>query len=65
MFFRSFSHMLTLDPNETVWDWQGQPEKVVRYLEAYFGKDRTSIYWGSAGDFARELHQRWEASHPA
>jgi len=56
---------LTLDPNETIWDWQGQPEKVVRYLEDYFGVERTNIYWGNAGDFARELHQRWEDLHPA
>jgi hypothetical protein len=60
------SHILTLDPQETFWDWRGQPrEEVVRYLEAYFAVEKTSLYWGSADDFARELHQRWEASHRA
>jgi hypothetical protein len=61
---RSSSHILTLDPEETVWDWQGQPLEVARYLETYFGKEKTSLFWGSAGNFAQELYQRWNASHP-
>jgi hypothetical protein len=41
-----------------------EPMRARRYLENYFAKGADiSLYWGSAEDFLKELHQRWnEAS---
>jgi hypothetical protein len=38
-----------------------EPERARRYLESYFQGANISIFWGSAEDFARELHARWAA----
>jgi hypothetical protein len=35
-----------------------EPERARRYLESYFQDADISIYWGSAEDFAAELHER-------
>jgi hypothetical protein len=35
-----------------------EPERAIRYLETYFSDSDISIYWGSARDFARELHEQ-------
>ena len=35
-----------------------EPEGARRYLESYFQDADISIYWGSADDFAAELHER-------
>jgi hypothetical protein len=36
-------------------------ERASKYLERYFQGANISIYWGSAEDFVRDLHQEWEA----
>ena len=35
-----------------------EPDGARRYLEEYFGGADISIFWGSVGDFGRELAQR-------
>ncbi len=37
-----------------------QQEKVQKYLESYYAKDKVLVYWGSCRDFAAELRRRWE-----
>jgi hypothetical protein len=39
-----------------------QKEKVTNYLNLYFQKLDTRVYWGSCHDFVEELRERWEAS---
>jgi len=41
-----------------------EPERARRYLESYFNAEHMSIYWGSVGDFMRELQQRLEGGAP-
>lgn len=47
------------DPDKT--DDQ-QKEKVINYLNLYFQKLDTRVYWGSCHEFVEELRERWEAS---
>jgi hypothetical protein len=39
-----------------------QKEKVTNYLDLYFQKLNTRVYWGSCHEFVEELRERWEAS---
>jgi hypothetical protein len=39
-----------------------QIEKVTKFLNLYFEKLDTRVYWGSCHDFVEELRERWEAS---
>jgi hypothetical protein len=39
-----------------------QKEKATKYLNLYFEKLDTRVYWGSCHDFVEELRERWEAS---
>ncbi|UCC64089.1 MAG: CHAT domain-containing protein, partial [Anaerolineae bacterium] len=41
-------------------DYAQEPERARRYLERYFQTAKINIYWGSAGDFVRELGRRWQ-----
>ena len=38
-----------------------EPERARRYLESYFRDEDISIFWGSVGDFAKELQAQWQA----
>lgn len=52
-----YAHVaVQLDPEE---DRILEPERARKYLESYFQGADISIYWGSAEDFLKELHQRW------
>lgn len=42
-----------------------QIEKVTKYLNLYFQKLDTRVYWGSCHEFVEELRERWEASNYA
>ena len=35
-------------------------QKALEYLDEYFGKLETRVYWGTSQDFTIELRQRWE-----
>lgn len=39
-----------------------QIEKATRYLNLYFEKLDTRVYWGTCHEFVEELRERWEAS---
>ncbi|MBA3441235.1 MAG: SIR2 family protein [Pyrinomonadaceae bacterium] len=39
-----------------------QIEKATKYLNLYFEKLDTRVYWGTCHDFVEELRERWEAS---
>ncbi|HEY0322967.1 MAG TPA: SIR2 family protein [Pyrinomonadaceae bacterium] len=41
---------------------QGRKEKAIKYLNLYFEKQNTRIYWGTCQKFIRELKTRWENS---
>ncbi len=36
-------------------------EEAEKYLDEYFGAMHVRVYWGTATEFAAELHERWEA----
>ena len=36
-------------------------DAVREYLDKYFGRLHIKVYWGTCGDFCRELARRWEA----
>jgi len=38
----------------------GNQEKVQSYLNKYFGNFDMKVYWGTAREFANELHTRWK-----
>jgi hypothetical protein len=38
-----------------------EPERARRYLESYFRDVDISIFWGSVGDFTKELLAQWQA----
>ena len=38
-----------------------QKEKATKYLNLYFAKLDTRVYWGNCHDFVEELRERWEA----
>ena len=53
---RKYAHVaVQIDPEESRIQ---EPERARRYLESYFQGADISIYWGSADDFAAELHER-------
>jgi hypothetical protein len=37
-----------------------QKKKAQAYLRRYFGDLKIQVYWGTAGDFTKELRDRWE-----
>ncbi len=37
------------------------PESARSYFKTYFGVSDINIYWGSADDFAKDLHARWNS----
>lgn len=39
-----------------------QLQKATKYLNSYFEKLYTRVYWGTCHDFVEELRERWEAS---
>jgi SIR2-like protein len=40
-----------------------QQQKAQSYLERYFNELNVRVFWGTARDFARKLHELWEGSH--
>jgi hypothetical protein len=35
-------------------------ENAQRYLDQYFGNAQVRVYWGTAAEFTKDLHERWE-----
>jgi len=42
-------------------DYIGDPQNAETFMNDYFGEMRVSVYWGTAGQFAQELRDRWKA----
>jgi AAA+ ATPase superfamily predicted ATPase len=58
---RRSSHVLTLDPDDILLDWESErAEYVVEYLDKYFGEKNVSLYWGSTPSFAQDLYMHWK-----
>ena len=55
---RSLSITVQVKPPD---DCVGDPEDAERFMNDYFGKLNVFVYWGTAGQFAQELRDRWKA----
>lgn len=56
---KKYTHVaVQIDPSS---DSFKDPESARSYFKTYFGVSDINIYWGSADDFAKDLHARWNS----